>query len=141
VHSLEAGNKTWKCGVLEHVRAELRQALAVIAGASAGPLLFHCVAGKDRTGLLAALLLALAGATPAAIAGDYAQSSENLRAGYLARYADKEPARIIEALRCPEIGAYNMLSFLEHSGGVRVYLSELGLTAAQIDALRARLRG
>jgi protein-tyrosine phosphatase len=140
LRSRDVSKELWKCGVLEHVRAELRQALAVIAGASAGPLLFHCVAGKDRTGLIAALLLALADATPAAIAADYAQSSDNLREGYLARYADKDPARIIEALRCPEIGAHNMLRFLEHSGGVRAYLSQLGLAAPQIDALRARLR-
>jgi len=140
LRSRDVSKELWKCGVLEHVRAELRQVLAVLAAASAAPLLFHCVAGKDRTGLVAALLLALADATPEAIAADYAQSSENLRAGYLARYADKDPQRIIEALRCPEVGAYNMLEFLERSGGVREYLAELGLSAAQIAALRARLR-
>jgi protein-tyrosine phosphatase len=140
LRSRDVSKELWKCGVLEHVRAELRQALAVLAEASPGPLLFHCVAGKDRTGLIAALLLALAEATPEAIAADYAQSSENLRAGYLARYADKDPQRIIEALRCPEAGAYNMLEFLERSGGVHAYLAELGLSARQVAALRARLR-
>jgi protein-tyrosine phosphatase len=141
LRSRDVSKELWKCGVLEHVRRELRQVLAVIADAGPGPVLFHCIAGKDRTGLLAALLLVLADVTPAAIAEDYAQSSENLRAGYLARYADKDPARIIEALRCPQIGAYNMLQFLEEAGGVRAYLAQLGLTARQIDALRARLRG
>jgi len=140
LRSRDVSKELWKCGVLEHVRAELRDVLAMIAAASPGPLLFHCVAGKDRTGLLAALLLALAGATPEAIAADYAESSENLRAGYLARYADKDPERIIEALRCPESGAYNMLEFLGRAGGVRAYLAELGLSARQIAALRARLR-
>ncbi|HEX4389019.1 MAG TPA: tyrosine-protein phosphatase [Steroidobacteraceae bacterium] len=140
LRSRDVSKELWKCGALEHVRAELRRVLAVIAEAAPGPLLFHCVAGKDRTGLLAALLLVVAEVTPAAVAADYAQSSENLRAGYLARYADKDPARIIEALRCPPIGAYNMLRFLEKAGGVRAYLLQLGLTAPQIDALRARLR-
>jgi protein-tyrosine phosphatase len=131
----------WKCAVLEHVRHELHRVLSAIAAAPPGPLLFHCVAGKDRTGLIAALLLALADATPQAIAADYALSSECLREGYLLRYRDSDPRRILEALRCPEEGAYNMLSFLEQAGGVRAYLAQIGLRADEVERLRARLRG
>ena len=140
LRSREAAKEQWKCAVLEHVRLELRVVLGFIAAAGPGPLLFHCVAGKDRTGLIAALLLALAEVEPRAIAADYAASSENLRAGYLERYADADPERILEALRCPEEGAHNMLRFLERAGGVRAYLGEIGLTDAQIARLRARLR-
>jgi protein-tyrosine phosphatase len=136
----DIAKELWKCGVLEHVRTELRHVLSVIAHASPETLLFHCVAGKDRTGLVAALLLALADVEPAAIAADYAQSGDNLRAEYLRRYANADPARIIEAVRCPPEGAYNMLKFLEEAGGVRAYLSGIGLSAAEIGALRARLR-
>jgi protein-tyrosine phosphatase len=96
--------------------------------------------GQDRTGLIAALLLALADVVPASIARDYALSSGNLREGYLRRYADADPERILSALHCPEEGAYNMLKFLAHAGGVRAYLGEIGLSAAEIAALRARLR-
>ena len=77
---------------------------------------------------------------PAAIAEDYAVSTQNLRDEYLKRYAHTDPARILEALRCPEEGAHNMLKFLENAGGVRVYLREIGLSDAQIRALRIRLR-
>jgi protein-tyrosine phosphatase len=140
LRSRDVAKELWKCVVLEHVRFELHRVLSFIAAAPPEPLLFHCVAGKDRTGLIAALLLALADATPAAIAEDYAVSAENLRAGYLKRYADTEPARILEALRCPEQGAYNMLEFLERAGGVRAYLSQIGLKPEEIARLRARLR-
>jgi protein tyrosine/serine phosphatase len=140
LRSRNTAKELWKCVVLEHVRNELRNVLSFIAAAPPEPLLFHCIAGKDRTGLVAALLLTLADATPAAIAHDYAVSGENLRAGYLERYADADPARILEALRCPEEGAHNMLSFLERAGGVRSYLEEIGLTAEEIARLRARLR-
>jgi protein-tyrosine phosphatase len=140
LRSRDAAKELWKCVVLEHVRAELRHVLSFIAHAPPEPLLFHCVAGKDRTGLVAALLLALAGATPEAIAADYAASSENLREGYLKRYADVDPSLILDALRCPEEGAHNMLSFLEHSGGVRAYLAQIGLAEDEIARLRARLR-
>jgi protein-tyrosine phosphatase len=140
LRSRDPAKELWKCAVLEHVRFELHHVLSFIAASPPQPLLFHCVAGKDRTGLIAALLLALADATPAAIAADYAVSGDNLRAGYLARYPEADRARIIEALRCPEQGAHNMLSFLEAAGGVRAYLAQIGLSAAEIAQLRARLR-
>jgi protein tyrosine/serine phosphatase len=140
LRSRDVAKELWKCVVLEHVSRELRQVLHVIATAAPGPLLFHCIAGKDRTGLVAALLLSLADVTPAAIAHDYAQSGENLRAGYLQRYAEADPARILEAIRCPEEGAYNMLEFLSAAGGIRAYLERLGLPPEEIAALRARLR-
>lgn len=140
LRSRDVVKELWKCVVLEHVRRELKQVLQVIATAAPGPLLFHCVAGKDRTGLVAALLLTLADVKPEAIARDYAQSGENLRAGYLKRYAEADPARILEAIRCPEEGAYNMLEFLCAAGGVRAYLERLGLGPQDIAALRARLR-
>ena len=110
-------------------------------GAPPEPLLFHCVAGKDRTGLIAALLLALADATPDAIARDYRVSGENLQEAYLRRYADSGRDRVLEAVRCPEQGAYNMLVFLERAGGVRSYLAQIGLSSQEIAQLRARLRG
>jgi protein-tyrosine phosphatase len=140
LRSRDVAKELWKCVVLEHVRAELRTVLGFIAAAPPEPLLFHCVAGKDRTGLIAALLLALADATPQAIAHDYSVSAENLREGYLRRYADTDRDRILEALRCPEEGAYNMLAFLERLGGVRGYLAQIGLSAQEIARLRARLR-
>jgi len=140
LRSRDAAKELWKCAVLEHVRSELRHVLTFIAQAPPEPLLFHCVAGKDRTGLIAALLLALADATPAAIAQDYAMSEQNLREGYLKRYADADPARILDALRCPEEGAHNMLRFLENAGGVRSYLAQIGLTPQEIARLRLRLR-
>lgn len=138
--SVDARKELWNCVVLEQVRLELRQVLGAIAAAAPGPLLFHCIAGKDRTGLVAALLLALADVVPEAIAYDYNMSSENLREGYLRRYAHAEAAQILAALHCPEEGAYNMLKFLAHAGGVRAYLRELGLANGEIAALRARLR-
>jgi protein-tyrosine phosphatase len=140
LRSRDVAKELWKCVVLEHVRQELRQVLGAIATAAPGVLLFHCVAGKDRTGLVAALLLALADTEPEAIASDYAMSAENLREGYLRRYSDSDPERILEALRCPEEGAHNMLRFLTRAGGVRAYLGQIGLTEREIGRLRARLR-
>jgi protein-tyrosine phosphatase len=136
----EGAKELWKCMVLERARPEVRQVLSFIAAASPAPLLFHCVAGKDRTGLIAALLLALAGVTPEAISRDYALSTQNLREAYLRRYPSHDPERILDALRCPEEGAHNMLQYLEAAGGIRAYLASIGLSAEEIAQLRARLR-
>ena len=130
----------WKCVVLEHARPELRQVLQTIAAASPRPLLFHCVAGKDRTGLIAALLLALADVRPDAIAYDYAASTHMLSDAYLKRYANSDPSDILESVRCPEEGVHNMLEYLQREGGIRSYLQKIGLAGGEIDRLRARLR-
>lgn len=130
----------WKCVVLEQVRAELRDVLRVIASAPPGPLLFHCVAGKDRTGLIAALLLTLADVKAESIASDYAKSTEMLEGAYLVRYQDVDPQDVIENVRCPEQGVHNMLAYLQSQGGIRAYLQSIGLNEMEIARLRARLR-
>jgi protein-tyrosine phosphatase len=130
----------WKCAVLEHTRPQLKTVLDVIADAANDPLLFHCVAGKDRTGLIAALLLALADVEPDAIAADYAASASQLADAYVVRYSNLERAEIFEALRCPEEGVHNMLAYLAQYGGAAGYLNAIGLNDAKIARLRARLR-
>ena len=130
----------WNLAMLEQVRAELKDVLVLMATASPGPLLFHCMAGKDRTGLIAALMLALADVTPEVIAYDYAASTENLREPYLKRYADADPAAVIDHVQCPEQGIHNMLSYLDGLGGIRAYLEAIGMSRAHIASLRARLR-
>ena len=52
--------------------AELRLVLEVIAAEGSAPLVVHCAAGKDRTGVLTALLLALLGVAEDDIVSDYA---------------------------------------------------------------------
>ena len=136
----ECTKEQWKVAVLEHTRPQLKEVLDVIADAAAEPLLFHCVAGKDRTGVIAALLLALADVEPDAIAADYAASTTHLADAYLARYANLERAEILEALRCPEEGVHNMLAYLAQYEGAAGYLRAIGLADTKIARLRARLR-
>jgi protein-tyrosine phosphatase len=130
----------WKCVVLEQAQSELRGVLRIIAAAAPGPLLFHCVAGKDRTGIIAALLLTLADVKPQAIASDYAESTQMLSDAYIKRYKDVDPQDILESVRCPEQGVHNMLAYLESQGGIREYLKQIGLNEMQMARLRARLR-
>jgi hypothetical protein len=58
------------------------RALAAVARAEPGGVLVHCVGGRDRTGQISMLLLALVGVAPEAIAADYTINTDN--AEYLA---------------------------------------------------------
>ncbi len=69
-------------------------ALAAVAAADEGGVLFHCMSGRDRTGLVAMLLLSVIGAEQDAIVDDYLESVRNADA--LARATGREndePAR------------------------------------------------
>jgi len=108
-----------------------------------GPVLFHCFAGKDRTGLVAALMLSLAGVEPDAIGADYAETDAQLATRYAEWLARAAPERIEEMraeLRCPPDW---MLSTLEHVeqkwGGVGAYLEAAGVPPANIARLTAKL--
>jgi protein-tyrosine phosphatase len=64
---------------LERYGPKFAEAVDAVANAPEGPVVIHCVGGKDRTGLVSALILRLAGVSIADVAADYALSEENLR--------------------------------------------------------------
>lgn len=66
------------CDYLVASLAEVARIFTFLADARHLPVLFHCFAGKDRTGLLAALLLSFLGVPDAAVAVDYAASAPNV---------------------------------------------------------------
>lgn len=64
-------------GLYEQSSEQIVGALDIIASAS-GPVVFHCSAGKDRTGVLAAALLLALGATPETVLKDYVATGANV---------------------------------------------------------------
>jgi protein-tyrosine phosphatase len=108
-----------------------------------GPVLFHCFAGKDRTGLVAALMLSMAGVDPKAIGDDYAETDVQLAAKYEQWLATAAPDRLEamrDELRCPPEWMLNTLDHLERKwGGVESYLEAAGLDAAAITRLQGKL--
>jgi protein-tyrosine phosphatase len=108
---------------LERFPERNARAVAAVAGAEPGGVLIHCVGGKDRTGQLAMLLLALAGVTPEEIAADYCLSC-GLEDEFLARRGTS-PADVI----------VSTLADLDVEG----YLRASGVGDPELAALRARL--
>ncbi len=126
---------------VERVRAIMR----AIAGAPKSGVLIHCAAGKDRTGLICALLLDLVGVPRDVIAEDYALSGENLRErtdAWVASEPDKREERALDAERWyphPQI-MREVLAFVDaRYGGSKAYLRLAGLEPIEIAQLRERL--
>ena len=130
---------------LERFRRRFGEAIGAIADAPDGAVLVHCQGGKDRTGLIAALLLRLAGVGIDEIADDYALSADNLRPQFQAWFDDapdaEERARRERISATPRDAMAGVLEELEQRyGSVRNYLLAAGATEAQLDRAAARLR-
>ncbi|HSB37508.1 MAG TPA: tyrosine-protein phosphatase [Gaiellaceae bacterium] len=131
---------------LERFRENVAASLRAVACAPEGGIVVHCVGGKDRTGLLTAFLLHLAGVDDETIAADYALSEERLRERHEAWFEAAETEEELERLRrIAQTPAESMLGvFTElrrRYGGVEAYLRSTGLSDEELELVRARLRG
>jgi protein-tyrosine phosphatase len=117
------------------------QAFAAVASAPSGGVLVHCMAGKDRTGLVSALLLRVAGVSIEHVAADYAVSERNLLPRWQPWFeaaADEEERR--RRVRMAATPAAAMAGVLRELGGEEEYLRDAGVTSDELAAVRARLQ-
>jgi protein-tyrosine phosphatase len=131
---------------LEHFRANVAAAIRAVAQAPEGGVVVHCHGGKDRTGLVSAFLLRLAGVPIEEIAADYALSEERLRTRHEQWFAEAADERELERLhRMSKTPASSMAEVLEELerryGSIAGYLKAGGATDEDLDRARARLRG
>lgn len=130
---------------LEHFRENVAEAVKAVARAPEGAVVVHCAGGKDRTGLVTAFLLKLAGVSDEDIAEDYAVSEERLKPRHDRWLAEAETEAERERLRrilvTPAESMLGVLHELEHRyGSVEGYLQAGGLTDDDIGHVRRRLR-
>jgi protein-tyrosine phosphatase len=129
--------------VLETAGEQFAVALRVIADADKRPVVFQCMAGKDRTGLMAAVLLGLLGVDDDAIAADYERTTdalpgiiERLRAGGSRR----DPDTIKPYLTADAATMHHALGAIRaRHGSIEGYVADHGLDAATIATLRREL--
>ncbi|MGW4854334.1 tyrosine-protein phosphatase [Streptomyces sp. NPDC004288] len=128
--------------VAEDGAEELRTALEVIAAAE-GPLVFHCASGKDRTGLLAAVLLALLDVPDEEILADFALTdlaTERLIGDWRAAHPGREPRWPGYGRAPADIIRLFLADLRARYGSVYGYVTGyVGLDPAVVTALRARL--
>jgi len=122
------------------------EALELIAEPGNYPLIFHCAVGKDRTGMLAAMLLHLLGVSDADIITDYALSEpymDELLVKFKAapRKDDKPPPNIPDFFwKAPPDSMKMLLAMLRREyGSVEGYLKEMGMTASMPKQLQKGL--
>jgi protein-tyrosine phosphatase len=130
--------------LLERRRPQFGAAVAAVADAPEGTVVVHCQGGKDRTGLVVALLLRLVGVDPETIAADYALSGHNLRertAEWVAAAEDDfERERRRRIGTTPAEAMVAVLEELERRyGSVSEYLRAAGVASTTVDKVRARL--
>jgi protein-tyrosine phosphatase len=128
--------------MLEHRQAAFGEIFTALAEAE-GTVVFHCFAGKDRTGLVAAMSLSLAGVDVDAIAGDYAETDLQMSSRYEEWLAAASPDKLQEMrddLRCPPERIVAVLEHLETRwGGAKSYLEAAGLSPTAITRLHSKL--
>ena len=122
------------------------RAIEVIASADGRPVVFFCMAGKDRTGILAALVLGLVGVVEDDIVDDYARTREvigDVRANILEEMPEmrerwkRMPRDILGST--PDSMAGTIGHIDDHWGGFESYATAHGVQAETIDRLRAAL--
>lgn len=120
------------------VQKETAAALESIAEADGGAL-FCCTAGKDRTGVVSAVLLLACGVDQKAIVADYAVSREYNRER-LEKYLAEHPEVKREVVLANEKSMERFLSMLlKRFGTVENYFSFLGLSGAHLEKIRHKL--
>jgi len=122
------------------------EAVAIVARVAHEGVLFHCEAGKDRTGLIAAGVLEAAGVGRANIVADYALSAAGMRRKIDYEQAHPSPGdtnyhRLSPVVATPPAEVMErFLSIMdERHGGYLTLLKATGLHQADIDQLRAAL--
>ena len=122
--------------------ARIAECFGLLADSVASPALVHCTAGKDRTGVLVALLLSAFGVDHRVIAEDYAMSALAMPE-LIALIRDQTPERLdamigqpSSYLSAPQATMHLFLADLDDRyGSATRYLSHAGVSENQLDAL------
>jgi protein-tyrosine phosphatase len=128
----------------EYARESIGRVIETLAG-SKSPAVYHCAAGKDRTGVISAILLSLLGVRDEIIVADYAASQENLDDIIERLLASEGYQEMLEALPPDTLHAdpETMISLLERVraryGSMHGYARGIGVSDESIERLRERL--
>ena len=131
--------------ILRRAAPNFGRAVTAVARGRDGAVLIHCAGGVDRTGLVSALLLRIAGVGIDTVAADWAESEQNwapaIQPWLDAAPTDEERAKRKFLSVMPAGAMRDVLVELEaRHGSARRYLVEAGVAEPDLDEIRSRLR-
>ncbi len=133
--------RQYRALALEHTE-DYRRIIDDLIEPGAAPAIFHCTSGKDRTGMIAAIVLLALNAPTDAIAKDYAMTQGRIeKVDFFADTADAEAIRIVMAAN-PEylLAAINAME--SEFGSITIYLRDgVGITPSKQRRLQELLIG
>jgi protein tyrosine/serine phosphatase len=129
-------------GLAETAKQPIARVVVAVANARGGAV-YHCAAGKDRTGVVSAILLSALGVARDLIVADYALSQQNLDAiverlqaseGYREMFEQLPPDTLHAE---PETMVALLAGLADRYGSVTGYLASAGVAPDLLDRLRA----
>jgi protein-tyrosine phosphatase len=127
--------------------SNIAQAISIVADPETHPIVVHCLAGKDRTGVVIALVLSLLGVDDEAVAEDYALS--NLAMARMRERAEAmrdpsqppRPAELVEEVfSAKPTNITSLLAALRVShGSIEEYVISAGVKPGAVETLRDSL--
>lgn len=130
---------------LSGCRENIATIMGTLADAGDHACIYHCAGGKDRTGVISALLLGISGVPDETIAEDYALTAIYPTKTKRPSLDSPEADVVIDPLYawkmvCPPEAMLLTLEFLyEEFKSVENYLRTIGVTGEQIDRLRSKM--
>ena len=126
------------CIILEELGDRIVKIMRILKDCE-GKAFFHCAHGKDRTGVIAAILYLLTGADREDIVTNYKVSYDYARSFLDPLIEAKEPV-MRHTLRSDEINMRILLDHIDnkYNGDIRLYLENNGMSGQELDELSAR---
>ena len=130
-------------GMMEYAQDRIAGVVSIIAR-SPGATVYHCAAGKDRTGVISSVLLGVLGVDDELIVADYALSAERIdaiidRVMNMKGYADTLEEMPEDTLHArPESMEAVLAGVASRWGSMAEFLREGGVTQAELEALRVK---
>ncbi|KAI7906007.1 protein-tyrosine phosphatase-like protein [Cokeromyces recurvatus] len=121
-----------------YCKQEIREALMVFVHPENYPIEIHCTQGKDRTGMVSALIMAIAGVPEDIIVNDYAKTQKGLASIYDDMVEEVRKAGLSDDFaQAPPQNMRDLLNFFKSEyGTVDNYLDSIGFTKDLRDRVR-----
>jgi protein-tyrosine phosphatase len=132
--------------ILDERQAQVHAVFSVLAAADGMPAVVHCTAGKDRTGVIVALLLRLAEVPTSTVIEDYVLTATYLGEPFMEETRQRALKRgytweqYYPLVTCLPTYMQVTLDYLDGTyGGAEAYLRHIGLSESQLSHLRNTL--